>query len=408
MEVYRAIRAVKIMQGMPHQEVARNGQSLLLVDVSEQDLQECRKLLSNPTAAGSVTSPRNLGRFRAPQLGPCLARNTIAAVGAVDAMRIRRRRGFTLIELLVVIAIIAILIALLLPAVQQAREAARRTSCRNNMKQLGLAIHNYAEQYSCLPPAGIVNSMSTTGVPTGKNFSWIVLILPMMDQANLFEDFDFNQDVFNQPNEPQQTVLSALRCPSDSAGGRQYTSAAFTNNKVFGKGNYAAYVSPFHTDLQNRYPGMLTAGVRRFASVTDGLSNTWMLAEVRTRAHTQDQRGAWALPWNGSTQLSYDMHSTTSVGFVGNTASVVQAPNNQTGNLDMLYECPDAAGAQLQRMPCNRASLGWLSAAPRSDHVGGVMATFGDGAVTFINDSIDKLVMAYLISAEDGQNASRP
>ena len=320
-------------------------------------------------------------------------------------MRTRRRRGFTLIELLVVIAIIAILIALLLPAVQQAREAARRTSCRNNLKQLGLAIHNYAEQHSCLPPAGIVDSMSSTGVPAGKNFSWIVLILPQIDQANLHQQFDFNLDIFNQPNEPQENVVSALVCPSDAGHGAHYQSSAFSAGKVFAKGNYAAYVSHLHTDLQTTRPGMLTVGRKTFANVIDGLSNTWMLAEIRTRAHEQDQRGAWALPWNGTTQVAYDMHSS---GGSFNPASAVQAPNNQSGNLDMLYECPDAADAQLQGMPCNLASIGWMSAASRSLHIGGVMAAYGDGGVGFVNENIDKMVMAYLISVNDGNVVTRP
>lgn len=320
----------------------------------------------------------------------------------------RRRRGFTLIELLVVIAIIAILIALLLPAVQQAREAARRSSCRNNLKQLGLAIHNYAEIHSCLPPAGMVASMPSNAPPTGKNFSWIVMILAQFDQANLMEKFDFNVSVFNQPNEPQEAVLSALVCPSDAGHGENYSHPTFTTGKVFAKGNYAAYVSPFHTDLQDRYPGMLTVGRRRFRDVTDGVSNTWMLAEVRTRAHPQDQRGAWALPWTGCTQLAYDMHSTSGSRFIANTGSVVQGPNNQTGNLDMLYACPNPADAQLQKMPCNLASVGWLSAAPRSLHSGGVMAAYGDGGVGFVSNSIDKVVMAHLISVDDGVAVTRP
>ena len=319
----------------------------------------------------------------------------------------RKRRGFTLIELLVVIAIIAILIALLLPAVQQAREAARRASCRNNLKQLALAIHNYHDVHSCLPPAGMVTSMSRTGVPGGKNFSWVVLILPQIDQGNLHSRFDFNTTVFNQPGDPQATRLSALICPSDTGDGTLYNSS-FSSNRPFAKGNYAAFVTPFHTDLQRTYPGMLAARLQRFASVTDGTSNTWMLSEVRTRSQPQDQRGAWALPWTATTQLAYDMHSLRSDSFVGNPGSVVQKPNNQRSNLDMLYECPSPADAQLMRMPCNRAALGWLSAAPRSQHAGGVMAAYGDGRGGFVSDSIDKMLMGNLISINDGVSVTPP
>src|ERR1700759_2816615 len=115
----------------------------------------------------------------------------------------RTRRGFTLIELLVVIAIIAVLIALLLPAVQQAREAARRSQCKNNMKQLGLAVHNYHDTYNHLPmcyywgPAGLPGP---TGSPTqGPQSSWMIGILPFVDQAPLYSVLDFRYGVTNDP-----------------------------------------------------------------------------------------------------------------------------------------------------------------------------------------------------------------
>ncbi len=110
-------------------------------------------------------------------------------------MRNVRRRAFTLIELLVVIAIIAILIALLLPAVQQAREAARRSSCKNNMKQLGIALHNYHDTFGMLPPGALYYHRLTSS-SNGENCgeygpSWKVMILPQMDQAPLYKQFNF-------------------------------------------------------------------------------------------------------------------------------------------------------------------------------------------------------------------------
>ncbi len=119
----------------------------------------------------------------------------------------RRLRGFTLIELLVVIAIIAVLIALLLPAVQQAREAARRSQCRNNMKQLGLALHNYHE---------IVGAMPVIGGYSHNSFSLFSKILPQLDQAPLYNQINFENRVECTPNNViRQTVLSVLQCPSD-------------------------------------------------------------------------------------------------------------------------------------------------------------------------------------------------
>ena len=121
----------------------------------------------------------------------------------------RTRRGFTLIELLVVIAIIAILIALLLPAVQQAREAARRTQCKNNLKQLGLALHNYHDVHRCFP----FGHEGTT-----KSFSAFSMLLPYLEQANVYNQIDFNVPISHANNAgPLLIELPALRCPSDMA-----------------------------------------------------------------------------------------------------------------------------------------------------------------------------------------------
>jgi prepilin-type processing-associated H-X9-DG protein len=295
--------------------------------------------------------------------------------------------------------------------------------CGNNLKQLGLAIANYETTHECFPPSGIVG---TNPSPTrsdgsfverqGKMFSWIVLILPQLEQDNLHAKFDFNVDILNQPNEPQAVPLKTVMCPSESARGRSLQDAALTNNKKFAKGNYAAFVSPYHTDQQDDFPGGLSGHKKHTAqSIKDGFSNTLAVSEVRTRGLADDQRGAWALPWTGATMMAFDMHADESnpniKHYVPSLSSlgVTQVPNGIGPNVDMIHKCSDAAGAQVERMPCGEYGDGgnhYLSAAPRSQHPGGVNVVFLDGHTGFISNSIDQVAMALLISCHDKQVVS--
>ncbi len=326
----------------------------------------------------------------------------------------RRRHGFTLVELLVVIAISGVLVSCLLPAVHAAREAARRVQCSNNLKQLATAVRTYQTSMTEFPAAGIVDPGNDFNPRSGKMFSWVVLILPQLEQSALHAQFDFNRTVLDQPNNPQEVPLAMLKCPSDGAGNRGwFQDSSLTAGKKFAKGNYAAYVSPFHTDLQRDTPGALV-GFRsqRTGHIRDGLSGTLMLAEVRTRNNPQDQRGAWAICWTGSTLLAFDMHHAGGAlpfrhhpGSIG----VTQWPNAQGPNTDMIYNCADQAGAQLDRMPCATwapsGGYHYLSAAPRSQHPGGVMVAFMDGRIGFMTNTIDQITMAYLVCINDGQPA---
>lgn len=240
-----------------------------------------------------------------------------------------QNRGFTLIELLVVIAIIAILIALLLPAVQQAREAARRTQCKNNMKQIGLAIYNYHDTFNTFPTNGALRNFPGSGTlppvtgPGGNQItnsgqSWMMHILPYIEQANLYNRIDrngiggtweskFQTNIVNQ--EVARTVLPAYLCPSDDSSGSGtldrrsdwHVAAdrfAVTNYKACAGSNWGAGLAAWNpvswptgrnagsTDGLNRGNGYLCSnqtgvnGPTRVRDVTDGTSNTFAVGEA--------------------------------------------------------------------------------------------------------------------------------
>ena len=346
-----------------------------------------------------------------------------------------RPKAFTLVELLVVIAIIGILVALLLPAIQAAREAARRMSCQNNLKNLALAVLNYENSKKAMPPAADIKptlgEVWTDSSQIDVALSWVVQILPQIEESALADQFNLKATLAavnptTSTNRPWEAQPSVMLCPSDGASSRQYipTIGGLQAGFRFGKGNYVAYVSPEHIRSMRIFSAVMINDEQAISKITDGLSKTIMLTEVRTRDNINDPRGAWAAAFAGGSIISYDMHSDSNppTGTVISTTNathkrlstyiplaypgVAPLPPNTSAtwsNVDYIRECPNSNVAGLEGMPCTTQSVNRSTAAPRSMHIGGVNATHGDASVVFIKNDIDLFVMARMVSINDGQ-----
>ena len=307
--------------------------------------------------------------------------------------RTGRRAGFTLIELLVVIAIIAVLIALLLPAVQQAREAARRTQCKNNLKQFGLAMHNYESTYSMFPG---INSSTTQSA-----FSPQSKILPFADQANLQSLVNFNIPLttgsgggqsINAPQQPAaQTVIPFFLCPSDY-GPTQYSNSggiwAPTNYMVnAGTGeNTAAGVQQYN--LANPNDGLFWyTSSMPLAGITDGTSSTMLMAEAirgngstASAAPTGSDQRKMMLSTGGAAQVS-DALCAGYTSYAGRRGNAWIWGNGMNTTFNTHYQPNQPV------FDCVANGMGFLKAA--SLHVGGAHVGLCDGSVRFVSENID-------------------
>ena len=277
----------------------------------------------------------------------------------------RLRRGFTLIELLVVIAIIAILIGLLLPAVQKVREAAARMTCTNNLKQIGLALHNHHGTYERLPPGFTSKTLTVNGDGTGPGWGWAAHALPYLEQDNLFRQIDFTKDVADPVHSTvRERTLKVFRCPSDSppADTCDIPTASGTVKVAF-----ANYVGMGGTFEVTAYPdtgnGCFYRNSRtRFGDITDGLSNTIFVIE---RESKRSPRTTWVGALTGSTNPptnpAYDEEGPPTL-VLTNTgeAGDGRVPNNALDHVE------DAS----------------------SKHTSGVNTLLGDGSVRMIRNSI--------------------
>ncbi|MCG6157521.1 DUF1559 domain-containing protein [Rubinisphaera margarita] len=312
--------------------------------------------------------------------------------------RFRLRHAFTLIELLVVIAIIAILVALLLPAVQQAREAARRSSCKNNLKQIGLALHNYHDAHSSLPPGSIVLLNSSGTTYNGHGWTWHASILPYIEQAALYDaiqgpgDSGMGSESGGVNDTKQQlagqTTISTFWCPSQpdvrlGVQKNEYSTSNYNGNM----GTLIGYSG------DNCYGGSVTdvAGMRArggcmnadgiffvsshiaFRDVTDGLSNTIFVSEVIDSGGDADRLGGGGSDRKHCFSNGADSNPPTEM-----TEYLIAAESNDPIN---AYT-EEAAG---------------------SYHVGGAQFVLGDGSVRFLSENIAMSTYQAISTRDNGE-----
>ena len=336
-----------------------------------------------------------------------------------------QRKGFTLVELLVVIAIIGILIGMLLPAVQQVREAARRTACLNNMRQLGLAHMNYESSYGNLPPGVNYKNMNEGGDgphargdavvprPSGSEFArrigWGTIILPYIEQNNVWDQFSSDTerfeldpfgDDFPQPSAVPTLSIDTFMCPSDASPDGD-KNAYYTHNNnaaanlMYGKSCYVANVGAnYFTDSINA-PGTTWGPYARnsrtrFADIRDGTSNTIMLGE-RSSNRPQSDLDPYGAVWAGRCNDSDSYRA-------GDTGPKLYGWSSDCGLLGMVGNPDSSLGVVEWGVNGNRPGLALVS----SSHPGGGSVVLTDGSTQFLTNNTAYEILQFVAQMADG------
>jgi len=315
-----------------------------------------------------------------------------------------RQVGFTLVELLVVIAIIGVLVALLLPAVQAAREAARRTQCLSSLRQLSLGVLNYESARNELPMSFQYAEGENPARTRKPGINWVISILPYIEMQNLHDQFDMDEPISHVNNAiARSQVLSVMMCPSDERNLTPMNSSGLSGADIgdnWGRGNYACNsgngptIDPWPASKfpifgpesagwkSDLHRGVMGPNVAMpLKRITDGLSNTMLLSEIRAGLSEGDRRGVWALGSAGASVVVW-------FGYGGDA----NGPNACSANADDIAGCEQSLLSQYRTecMPCYPDPQHWNDqAAPRSTHPGGIHIGMADGSARFISDSIE-------------------